>query len=528
MSHSHSSADNENHSAVEGISRRQLLTALGSATLMASGAWAAGSNAAAPSTTPATPKNNRNTPDDALFLSDLDLTLVDQQWNMAQRDQAMSGKPLSIGGKSFARGVGTHAESRIVVHLDHSVRRFLAFAGIDDGGEKTGSARFAIEADGRLLWDSGVRRRGDGAVPVDLDVSKVRYLVLRVDNGGDGNWGDHADWAAARFEGIRKRPTIVAQLPIEEGIFRPGRLWVDTKNRPIQAHGGGIMRHKNQWWWHGEDRSNGYIAIGASAYVSSDLMRWRRVGLALPRAAYDQKHGDQTLCERPKVVFNRATGQFVMWFHYDRSGYGDSRAGVAVSQSPGGPFQFLGAIRPIESSTFRDMNLWVDDDGRAYVFYAGEGNQTMHVVRLNAQWTAPETPMVEGQTWARILVNQSREAPAPFKHQGKYFLLTSGCSGWAANKADLAVADSPLGPYRSLGNPCVGEGADQTFGTQSTFVLPTPGAPAGHFLFLADRWKPEALADARYVWLPFQMQENNTKISWTPRWKLNSRGAVIA
>ncbi len=301
----------------------------------------------------------------------------------------------------------------------------------------------------------------------------------------------------------------------------PGRLWLDTQGARIQAHGGGILRHGGKWWWHGENRSLGYVAIGVSAYHSSDLVNWTHAGLALPRAAYDQKHGAQTICERPKVVFNPRTGKFVMWFHYDRSGYGDSRAGVAIADAPQGPFRYLGQHRPIESSTFRDMGLFVADDGRAYVFYSGEENQTMHVVRLNAEWTGPETPMVENQTWRRILIRRARESPSPFQYGGKTYLLTSGTTGWNPNRADLAVADNPLGPYQSLGDPCVGPDAHLTFRSQSTFILPHPDGVAGHFIYLGDRWKPESLADSRYVWLPFRMSEKS-QIVWQPRWDLSS------
>ena len=458
-------------------------------------------------------------------LGDLDLKLVDQTWNVARRNQSVGGKPLRIGGRDFAHGVGTHADSRITLRLDRAVRRFRAWAGVDDGTGDRASLRFSVHGDGRELWNSGIRRKNDPAVPVDLDVSRVQWLTLLVDDAGDGNAEDHADWAEAVFEGEgKKRPALVARLPEDENAFLPGRLWCDTDDRPIQAHGGGVLRHGDRWWWYGEDRSEGYVAIGTTAYTSTDLLRWKRVGVVLPRSAYDKAHGDRTLCERPKVVYNPATRAFVLWFHYDRSGYGDSRAGVAVADRPEGPFRFLGAHRPIETSTFRDMNLFVDDDRRAYVFYAGEDNATMHVVRLNPEWTGPEQPMVEGKTWARILVRKMREAPAPFRHAGKYYLITSGCTGWNPNPADLAVADQPLGPWESLGNPCVGAGADKTFQTQSTFVLPTPGAPPGNFLYLGDRWKPEALADARYVWLPFRMEgERSAPLRWTSRWTLDRR-----
>jgi beta-galactosidase len=142
----------------------------------------------------------------------------------------------------------------------------------------------------------------------------------------------------------------------------------------------------------------------------------------------------------------------------------------------------------------------------------------MYVVRLNADFTAPELPAVEGKTWARILVREHREAPAPFKCGGKYFLITSACTGWTPNAADVAVATNVFGPYASQGNPCVGVNAATTFGAQSAFVLPMPGR-TNRFIFMADQWNAWDLPDSRHVWLPFTVTTNGT-FNWRERWNL--------
>lgn len=448
-------------------------------------------------------------------LSELNLNLLDQDWNTAKRDRSVGGKPLRIDGETFAHGIGTHANSLFILKLDQGARRFQAKVGVDDGADDSGSVRFSIRGDHWELWNSGVRKKGQPPLNIDLNVSSVRYLSLMVDDAGDGKGGDHANWIEPTLLGVTRKPVVVTRLPDEEGRILPGRQWTDTDGNLIQAHGGGILRHNNRYYWYGEDRSRGYVAIGVSGYESDNLVRWKPLGVVLPKSAYDERHGDQTINERPKVIYNPRTRKFVMWFHYDRSGYGDSRAGVAVADRPEGPFRYLGQHRPVEKSTFRDMNLFVDDNGEAYVFYSGEDNGTMHIVRLNKEWTAEELPMIEGQTWARAFIGKWREAPAPFKHAGKYYVITSGCTGWAPNAADLAVAKHPLGPWKMLGNPFRGNGAGRTFDSQSTFVLPQPGKPPGHFIYMGDRWKPEALYDSRYVWLPFRLSGNRTDIEWT-------------
>jgi hypothetical protein len=319
-------------------------------------------------------------------------------------------------------------------------------------------------------------------------------------------------------------------------VFRPGEAWLDTGGKPIQAHGGGILVHSNMYYWYGEDRTPG--GSGAVAcYSSTNLYHWKREGVALARAALPQYKGRPTFAERPKVLFNPRSGKFVMWMHLEQPGYHYAHAGVAIGGRPAGPFAFLKAIRPITNGTafaesdpdhqrewggtVRDLNLFLDDDGRAYVFYASEGNWTMFVVRLDADFTGPETPVAENKTWARILIRQMREAPAPFKNGPFYYLITSACTGWKPNPADCAMASDPLGPYQSQGNPCTGPEAATTFGSQSTCVLKAPGRP-GQFIFLADRWNPRHLSDSRYVWLPLVLRSGGScAIPWRDRWDLS-------
>jgi len=317
--------------------------------------------------------------------------------------------------------------------------------------------------------------------------------------------------------------------------FRPGDVWLDTNGAPIQAHGGGVLACSNVYYWYGEDRTPG--GHGAVAcYSSTNLYDWKREGVALAREALPNIDGRPTFVERPKVLFNPRTRKFVMWMHLEQRGYRFSRAGIAVSDRPAGPFTVLQAIRPITNGvpvegddpaeertlggTFRDLNLFLDDDGRAYVFYSSEGNWTMYIVRLNEEFTGPEMPAVEGKSWARTLVRRMREGPAPFKFRGRYYLITSACTGWKPNAADCAVADTILGPYVSKGNPCTGPEAGTTFGSQSTFVLPV--AP-GKFIFMADRWNPARLSDSRHVWLPLVVTPDGTcTIPWQDHWELSA------
>jgi len=300
--------------------------------------------------------------------------------------------------------------------------------------------------------------------------------------------------------------------------FMPGQPWNDTDGNLVQAHGGGILSHNHVYYWYGENKSQGYNnKVGVSCYSSTDLAQWKDEGVVLVKGSFPEQFQDHGVCERPKVLFNAKTNKYVMWMHVDAHGYRVSEAGVAISDKATGPFHWLTSFRPVPSSTYRDMNLFLDDDGRAYAIYSGEENQTMHIVRLTNEFTAPAANLVEGHNWARVFVGKAREAPAPFKYKGRYFIVSSGCTGWAPNAADVAVADHILGPWKMLGNPCVGEGAATTFDSQSTCILPVPGKP-GAFIYMGDRWNEKDLANSRYIWLPMTVDGDKVEIHNRDHW----------
>ena len=153
-------------------------------------------------------------------------------------------------------------------------------------------------------------------------------------------------------------------------------------------------------------------------------------------------HPTQVL-ERPKVVYNQKTKKFVMWMHIDSPDYSKAEAGVAIADSPTGPFKYLAGFRP-NGTMSRDQTVFVDDDGTAYQFSSSEENQTMHINRLTEDYTKPDGKYV------RRFVGMAREAPAVFKHGNKYYMLSSGCTGWDPNSAELAVADSIMGEWTVL------------------------------------------------------------------------------
>jgi lysophospholipase L1-like esterase len=163
----------------------------------------------------------------------------------------------------------------------------------------------------------------------------------------------------------------------------------------------------------------------------------------------------------------------------------------------------------------RDMTLFKDDDGKAYLIYSSEQNNTMQVCLLSDDYLHPS------KTYSRILVNRRREAPAIFKNGGKYYLITSDCSGWSPNAATYAVADRILGPYKEKGNPCTGPGANTTFQSQSSYVIRLKGK--NNYLFMADRWNKTDLEKSDYLWLPLTVNKGKVEIKSADKAKVDSQ-----
>lgn len=353
--------------------------------------------------------------------------------------------------------------------------------------------------------------------------------------------------------------------------FLPGSIWPDRAGVHINAHGGGILLHEGRFYWFGEHKiagTAGNVAmVGVSCYASHNLYDWEDAGIAL--AVSDDPASDIVrgcILERPKVIFNPRTRQFVMWFHLEPKdqGYGGARVGVAVADLPTGPYRFVQSFRPnagdwpvnapeeqkrplAESEaaalaalrfsggpfpqypitgTFRrdyaggqmsrDMTLFVDDDGAAYQVRSSEENGTLHIALLSDDFLSTAGPFV------RVLPGRFNEGPALFKRAGRYYLIASDCTGWAPNAARSAVADSIWGPWTELGNPCVGseQQVATTFDSQSTFVLKVPDRDDA-YIYLGDRWCPADARDGRYVWLPLRFGDGRPLLEWHDQWDLS-------
>jgi alpha-galactosidase len=189
--------------------------------------------------------------------------------------------PLRIGQKGYAKGLGSHANGRIVFRLNKAFRTFAAEAGIDNNddtrkGAAVASAAFMVKGDGRLLAQTPVCRFGQPARHIEVSLENVRQLELIISDAGDGISYDQADWADAKLIGadgqelqlsdvVRETSPFLGQARLPASFRYAGqsseallRTWARTEKPPVEKDGRRI--HEITWegpgslaaTWHAE------------------------------------------------------------------------------------------------------------------------------------------------------------------------------------------------------------------------------------------------------------------------------------
>ncbi|MDE3103911.1 MAG: family 43 glycosylhydrolase [Acidobacteriota bacterium] len=307
-------------------------------------------------------------------------------------------------------------------------------------------------------------------------------------------------------------PVALAQ---QQSSIHPGEVWNDNRGLPIQAHGGGILQRGKLYYWFGEDRSQGLDPAlrYVGCYSSRDLVHWRfrrRIAFADPEGI-----GPNWILERPKVFYNNRTRKYVMYMHLDgplhpsEHGYRLAKVGVAVSNRPDGPYHFVRSFRPLGHES-RDIGQFVDDDGSAYLIFE-DRPYGFRIAQLSADYLSVEREVA--------LLPMHLEGGALVHWHGLYYVLGSHLSGWDPNPNLYATAEHLEGPwseFRDLAPP-----AERTYGSQSTFLLKVTGSRASSVVFLGDIWKPKALWDSRYLWMPLQLGDGRMALPSPQPWSIN-------
>lgn len=171
-------------------------------------------------------------PPGCMFVDRLDLSYMIQEHGRPGAGQSTNQRPITLNGVVYPRGIGTHADSELRILLDGCATRFVSMVGVDDEMKK-GSVRFIVEVDGKPIVQTGILRYGDDPQLISVDLTGAKTMSLLVDQGDDGNAGDHADWAGAMFvlnKDAKCKPKAISAvtdepiMPVARGVSPAPRI----------------------------------------------------------------------------------------------------------------------------------------------------------------------------------------------------------------------------------------------------------------------------------------------------------------
>jgi len=298
--------------------------------------------------------------------------------------------------------------------------------------------------------------------------------------------------------------------------IRPGEVWPDDRGQHIQAHGGGILKRGDTYYWFGEDRTRGlsrdkrYVAC----YSSTDLAHWtfrnQVVALADP-----ENLGPGWVLERPKVFYNSQSNKFVMYAHIDDGRYKYASVAVLTCDTVDGNYQYVKSFRPLNHES-RDIGQFIDDDGTAYLIFE-DRPYGFRIAKLSADYMSIEKEM--------CLIPRHMEGGALVHYKGLYYAIGSSLTGWNPNPNRFATATNLAGPWSEFKN--IADPETKTYGSQSTMMLKVVGTKTTTVIFMGDIWRPQMQWDSRYLWMPLEIGDGKLWLSKPAPWTLDIKTGEV-
>lgn len=337
--------------------------------------------------------------------------------------------------------------------------------------------------------------------------------------------------------------------------IKPGKVWLDTNGKRIQAHGGSVMYINETYYWYGEnkeftDPKKNIWHWGVRCYSSKDLYNWDDCGIIIEPEPNDPESPlhPKACMDRPHIIFNQKTQKYVCWLKIMNDS--EQTETVLTADHILGPYTKVQVgLKPLNMYA-GDFDLAVAPDGKAYYYF-----ERVHTETICADLTDDYTNVTGYYSthFPRVQPPYVREATAHFYREGKHYLLTSGTTGYYPNPSEIAIADTWHGPFKVLGNIHPNDKTNTSFHSQISSVFKVPGKK-NLYIACADRWLPqymdlkyedyanlfekhfspdpqhekvdmsvlpvEKTSEADYVWLPIRFDGEKPYIEWLDEWKI--------
>jgi len=278
-------------------------------------------------------------------------------------------------------------------------------------------------------------------------------------------------------------------------VIRSVSFPFDTTGYLVRSHAGGILKVDDYYYWVGQKWL--WPTTDISIYRSKNLRDWEYRNDIITEKSSSEIRSDNL--ERPKIIYNQTTRKYVLWMHKDNHDYKEAQVAVATSDSIDGNYTYLGSFRPGGNES-RDMTLYRDDDGSAYLVSTTHDNSETVIYRLSDDYTTVAS------TVATLWSGQLREGYTLFKRNGVYFMTSSGATGWNPNQQKFATAANIAGPWTSLQD----FGDSKSCKSQGAFALPIRGTRDTAYIYFADIWNTKALSESRYFITPLLFPDDHT------------------
>jgi hypothetical protein len=287
--------------------------------------------------------------------------------------------------------------------------------------------------------------------------------------------------------------TVAGSGPVGvfSGSLATGISFTDTDGKPVNAHGGGIVKDGDTYYLHGLYFPPGPTPNdfnGVAMYSSKDLATWKNEGIVLPQQPSGQL-GPNRNCDRPHIIQCPGTGEFVLTARAsdDVTFEQDREVVYATSPTVNAVYTFKGSLLNASGQTasHSDMSAYADETGAYFITESG------WVYTLAADCHS----WVSGKQYSAVNgPSGGGEAPTVFKVGSTYYWIMSYKTGWRCNNNFYSTAPAMSGPWTYQGyiapvtDPSNDISDQRTWLSQTTWVQPVVGSKGTVYVYWGDHW----------------------------------------